>query len=168
MPNILTALPFSSSVGAAPLSLSNIPSLGELQRRAETLGSSIFPPDLPSLPAYSSLQDQEAPQKPGQIANTGRNNVGKYPGAPPSYSEADPQRAVSSEQGGNKLKKAFPGWVRLPQGGIPGEMVVREDLTERGRGRPVMKETRVYAESVQSNRSVSMDNHPPQSSVLDR
>ncbi|ODO03567.1 hypothetical protein L198_02415 [Cryptococcus wingfieldii CBS 7118] len=164
MPNIPTTLSMTSSLGAAPRALSNIPSLGELQKQAESLGSSISS-NLPSLPAYSS--PPESPQRLGQVANTGRPNVGKFPGAPPSYSEADPRVMPGRQEGGNKLKKAFPGWIRLPQVGIPGEMVVRKDLTEGGRGRPVMKETRVYAESVRSSNSVSQNNRPPQPSFLD-
>lgn len=187
MPSLFTALSLSTLVG--PRIIPQVPSLAELQKQAESLGS-VVSESLPSLPVYSTSQFSFPTQshgngvagvekiskvvRPEEMAILGRDHSaglppklnpsgdGKswypsnfldsgcssftakgQPAAPPSYAESDPHPCThphpSQPAPPNKLKKQFPGWLRLQQS-IP-----------EGEAKPqMMVGSKVYAESVHS------------------
>lgn len=187
MPSLFTALSLSTLAG--PRIIPQVPTLAELQKQAESLGSSISESLPSSLPAYpTSFQSSSSfPSlsggggsggaevkgtytvlRPEKTAVLGRDPAGLPPRLNPSvfegkswytckflsagsgftangqsatpslYTESDPHPHHDQLVQPNKLKKQFPGWLRLQQS-IP-----QDDA------KPRMVGSKVYAESVHS------------------
>ncbi|WVO14984.1 hypothetical protein L204_102627 [Cryptococcus depauperatus] len=141
---------FTPSAAAGPKVISKIPTLAELQKSAESLGSS-FASSLPSLPAYPGRSEPpEQLQKSGvAIQRKEQAQAGITPNfSPPSYSEKDPYTGSGGVgiQGGfrGKLKKKRSGWLKI-QTGIPDESELER--------KPKMVKSRAYAESFHDSRS---------------